>query len=138
MKEDLEMKYIVEVNAKYLVSIEAESLCNAEHKLLGYKGIWGAMAYDRAMMKTDTFAGAVQGCEMVSMNELITMINEAEDAKKIAEAKIAAAMEAAKKVEELQAAMEAAKKAALDADRAKADALYISERASDRLGKQRN
>lgn len=131
------MKYIVEVNAKYLVSIEAESLCNAEHKLLDYDGIWGALAFDRAMMKTDTFAGAVQGCEMVSMTELIEIINAAADARKVADEKIEDAKEAARKVEELLAALEIAKAAELSANKAKADALYHLERAEDRIGKQR-
>ena len=76
------MKYIVEVNAKWLVSIEAESVLNAEHKLLEYNGIWGSLAFDNKMMKTDTFLGAVQGCEMVSMNELIKMVNEMMEAKR--------------------------------------------------------
>lgn len=33
------MKYIVEVNAKYLVSVEADSVLKAEHKLLDYNGV---------------------------------------------------------------------------------------------------
>lgn len=70
------MKYIVEVNAKYLVSIEAKTQLEAEHAVLEYDGIWGALAFDRDAMKTDTFAGAVQGCEMVSMNELKAMSEE--------------------------------------------------------------
>ena len=132
------MKYIVEVNAKYLVSIEAESLCNAEHKLLDYNGVWGAMAYDRAMMKTDTFAGAVQGCEMVSMSELETMADNLMATKLEATRKTEAAIDAAKKVEELKAALEAAVRASLDANRAKADALYQYEQAEAKFGKQRN
>lgn len=131
------MKYIVEVNAKYLVSIEAESLSNAEHKLLDYNGIWGALAFDRAMMKTDTFAGAVQGCEMVSMDELVSLINKAMDAKLIAVQQIEAAKDAEAKVNELQAALEEAKKNALDLNRAKANALHIYEMAEEKLGKQR-
>lgn len=74
------MKYIVEVNAKYLVSIEAETQLSAEHKVLEYDGIWGALAFDNDAMKTDTFIGAVQGCEMVSMKELEAMSKEYADA----------------------------------------------------------
>lgn len=70
------MKFIVEVNAKYLVSIEAETQLRAEHAVLDMDGIWGALAFDRDMMKTDTFMGAVQGCEMVSMKELEAMSAE--------------------------------------------------------------
>lgn len=74
------MKYIVEVNAKYLVSVEADSVLKAEHKVLDYDGIWGALAFDRDAMKTDTFMGAVQGCEMVSMKELEDMSKAYADA----------------------------------------------------------
>lgn len=105
------MKYIVEVNAKYLVSIEAESVLNAEHKLLEYNGIWGANAFDRAAMKTDTFAEAVQFDQMVSMDELILMINETMDAKRRATEASIAHQEAAKKVEELRKALDEAKEA---------------------------
>ena len=132
------MKYIVEVNAKYLVNIEANSCLDAEHKLLDYNHIWGALAFDQQMTKTDTFLGAVQGCEMVSMNELITMVNEACDAGMVAVKAVEDAKDAAAKVAELEAALEAAKKAQLDANRAKADALHKYELAEDKLGKQRN
>ena len=131
------MKYIVEVNAKWLVSIEADSCLQAEHKVLEYNGIWAAMAYDKKMMKTDTFAGAVQFCEMVSMNELITMVNYAMDAKQVATKAVEAAKQANDKVAELEAMLKAAKGAALDANRAKADALHEYEKAEDKLGKQR-
>lgn len=98
------MKYIVEVNAKYLVSVEAESALSAEHAVLDLDGIWGALAFDREAMKTDTFAGAVQGCEMVSMKELETMSEEyrkvnAEKAKCIDEH--ATADEEVKRLEEM-------------------------------------
>lgn len=64
------MKYIVEVNAKYLVSIEAETALRAEHAILEYDGIWGALAFDSDAMKTETFRGVCLGCETISMNEL--------------------------------------------------------------------
>jgi len=64
------MKYIVEVNAKYLVSIEAETQLGAEHKVLEYDGIWGALAFDADEMKTETFRGACLSCETISLNEL--------------------------------------------------------------------
>lgn len=72
------MKYIVEVNAKWLVSIEAESLIQAEHKILELDGIWGALAFDKDMMKTETFMGAVQFCEMISMDELKDYVDQYE------------------------------------------------------------
>ena len=65
------MKYPVEVNAKWLVSVEAESALEAEHKILdNIKNAWGALAYDQAATRTDTFLGAIQGCEMISLDEL--------------------------------------------------------------------
>lgn len=75
------MKYIVEVNAKYLVSVEATSCLDAEHQLLDYTGVWGALAFDQKMTKTDTFLGAVQGCEMVSMKEFAQMADDLMGAK---------------------------------------------------------
>ena len=131
------MKYIVEVNAKYLVSIEAESALQAEHKVLDYNGIWGALAYDRTALKTDAFAGAVQGCEMISMAELIEMTNEMADAKNAADTAVKEYKEAVSKVGELEAMLKAAKDAALAANRTKADALAAYERTEQKLGKQR-
>jgi hypothetical protein len=132
------MKYIVEVNAKYLVSIEAESLCDAEHKLLDYNGIWGAMAYDRPMMKTDTFAGAVQGCEMVSMTELATMVNDLMDQKALAVQAELARQDAEQKVQALMEALEEARGALLTAEHAANDSRYHYDKAAEKLGKQRN
>lgn len=78
------MKYIVEVNAKWLVSIDATSCLNAEHMLLNYNGVWGALAFDQQSTKTDTFLGAVQGCEMISIKELEQMIVDLQNAKNVA------------------------------------------------------
>lgn len=75
------MKYIVEVNAKYLVSVEATSCLDAEHQLLDYNGVWGALAFDQKTTKTDTFLGAVQGCEMVSLKEFAQMVDDLMGAK---------------------------------------------------------
>lgn len=131
------MKYIVEVNAKWLVSVEADSLLKAEHNLLDYNGIWGAMAYDREMMKTDTFMGAVQSCGMVSMDELVTMINAACDAKLDAVKKVEAANDADKKVKELEKMLAEAKKAQQNAKKAQDEAAWILMKAEEKLGKER-
>ncbi len=131
------MKYIVEVNVKYLVSIEAKSCLDAEHKILDYNGVWGALAFDQQMTKTDTFLGAVQGCEMVSMNELISMVNDMMDKKLVAVKAIEEAKEAAAKVEELKAMLKAAEEAQLNANRAMAEAQYQYERAEEKIGKER-
>lgn len=58
------MKYIVEVNARYLVSIEAESPLAAEHAVLEYDGIWGACI----------------ACETVSLSELVAHSNDYREA----------------------------------------------------------
>ena len=74
------MKYIVEVNAKYLVSVEAQSAGGAEHVVLDYQGynsgIWGALAFDNKTVKTDTFVGAMMHCETISLNDLFDMVDK--------------------------------------------------------------
>ena len=113
------MKYMVEVNAKYLVNIEADTALQAEHKILSYNHIWGALAFDQKTMKTDTFAGVVLSCETVSMNELIAMVNETCDTKVLAVKATEESKDADAKVAELEKQLEEAKKAALNAKRAK-------------------
>ena len=132
------MKYIVEVNAKWLVSVEAESVLQAEHKLLDYNGVWGAMAYDRKMMKTDTFAGAVQFCEMVSMDELLKLINDVCDLKVDVVAAQIAREDAEAEVARLEAELKAAKENLLTAEHRANDAKYAYDKAEEKLGKQRN
>lgn len=98
------MKFLVEVNAKYLVSVEAETALRAEHIVLEYDGIWGAMAFDQDMMKTETFAGVVMSCETKSMNE-IEMLSDAYREANIRKAKAVDAQKAAddevKRIEEM-------------------------------------
>lgn len=131
------MKYIVEVNAKWLVSIEADSVLNAEHKLLEYNGIWGAMAFDRQMMKTDTFAGAVQFCEMVSMDELVKMINDACDKKVEAVSAEIERQDNVKAIEEMEKKLAEMKQKQADLDNKANDTRYWFERAEELLGKER-
>ena len=131
------MKYIVEVNAKWLVRVEAESALQAEHKVLDYNGIWGALAFDRDMMKTDTFAGAVQGCEMVSMTELITMVNDAMDKKALAVKAKVARDENTAAIEEMEKRLAELKATKLNLDRDYNEARYQYDKAEAKLGKQR-
>lgn len=131
------MKYIVEVNAKYLVSVEAETALQAEHKILEYNGIWGALAFDRQALKTDTFAGAVQGCEMISLTDLISLVNQAMDAK-LRAAKAEEVRQAAfEALEALQAQLEAAEKAYEKANRECGIQLDEYTTAVDTLGRER-
>lgn len=131
------MKYVVEVNAKWLVSIEAESALSAEHKLLEYNGIWGANAYDQKALKTDTFAGAVQFDEFVSMNELITLINDTADKKVLAIKASAAAKENQATIDEMEKRLEELKKQQLNLNRAASEAKYDFDKAEEKLGKAR-
>ena len=131
------MKYIVEVNAKWLVSVEAESALHAEHKVLDYNGVWGALAFDRDAMKTDTFAGAVQGCEMVSMTELITMVNDAMDKKALAVRAKEARDENAATIEEMEKRLAELKATQKDLARDYNEARYQYDKAEAKLGKQR-
>lgn len=100
------MKYIVEVNAKYLASVEATSCLNAEHQLLNYNGVWGALAFDQKELKFDTFLGAVQGCDMISIKELEQLIVDVQNAK---DAAIRAKEEQRRVQQKLEALREQAK-----------------------------
>ena len=129
-----QMKYIVEVNAKYLVSIEADSPLEAEHKVLEYEGIWGALAFDQKSIKTDTFAGAVQGCEMISMNELITMSDDLADKRNALVHTCNKYDEALKQIKELEAALKKANEQFYDVDMAHKDALSACAEAQQKIG----
>lgn len=132
------MKYIIEVNAKYLVSLEASSCLDAEHKLLSYNGVWGALAFDQKMTKTDTFLGAVQGCKMTSIAEIQRMADELTIAEKVRRMAAKALLEAEKEVEELEKALATAKQKrnSVEGDLDKAAKQY--EEAQEQFGKQRN
>lgn len=67
------MKYFVQVNGQFMISIEAESAIRAEHAFLDLDGIQYAMAYDDDMRKTDCFRGALLGCTTMSLDELVTL-----------------------------------------------------------------
>lgn len=131
------MKFMVEVNAKWLVNVEADTPLAAEHKVLEYNGIWGALAFDQKSMKTDTFAGAVLWCETVSMNELITMVNEMADAKVVAVAAQIEREDNAKAIAEMEKRLEELRLAQRDLDRKANEARYEFDKAENKLGKQR-
>lgn len=89
------------------------------------------------MIKTDTFLGAVQGCEMVSMDELITMVNAMCDAKVLAVKAKAEQEENASVIAEMEKRLEELKKRQRDLDRNASEARYQFDRAEEKLGKQR-
>ena len=67
------MKYLVQVNRRYLVSIEADSALAAEHALLDLDGVAYANAFDSDLLNTDTFRGVLLDCDTVSLDEISTM-----------------------------------------------------------------
>lgn len=70
------MKYLVYVNSRYMVSVEAESNLGAEHKVLdNIPGATTALSFDNETMKTDTFIGCMMGSETISYNELLNKQN---------------------------------------------------------------
>lgn len=78
------MKYLVVVNQKYIVSIEANSACSAEHKILdNMDGIEGAQAFDNKAIKTETFQWYMQNCETVSYNEMLQISQKYTEACKV-------------------------------------------------------
>lgn len=68
------MIMMVMVNGKYMVQVEAETLLQAEHKLLDLEpyrhGINAAQAFGKAEMKTGFFYDCLQTCEVISDAEL--------------------------------------------------------------------
>lgn len=77
--------YMVEVNNKFLVRYETESrsLLSVEHYFLdNLKGVWGAMAYDTKMMKTDTFVGAMLHDELTTVEQLFERFHEMDESEK--------------------------------------------------------
>ena len=102
------MKYIVVVNQKYIVSVEAESELSAEHKILDdiYYGITGAQAFDQKSIKTDCFWGLVLGCETISFDELKKISDQYKEAQEHLEKREQELKEAQNKMKELLAEME--------------------------------
>lgn len=66
--------FMVMVNRKFMVKVQAESACAAEHKILDgiYVGIQTALAFDREDMKGDYFQNCLMDCETISYAELDT------------------------------------------------------------------
>ena len=131
------MKYIVDVNAKWMVNVEAESALNAEHKMLDLEGVWGANAYDRDGMMTDCFRDTVQFREFLSMEELANMTMAVAMPKAEIETlkKQYAAEEA--RVQEQEKALRDAKRGLADLRTTMALKMDSYDKAVEKLGKQR-
>ena len=77
------MKYMVAVSNKWMVLVDAESACAAEHIILdtfadeinNYGVITGAQAFGPKEMKTAFFFEMLATCETISMTELASKIN---------------------------------------------------------------
>lgn len=79
------MKFMVMVNGKYMVSVEAETACAAEHVILDkwadeinkYQVISGAQAFGSDQVHTKWFWNDYMSfCETISLKELGMMIEE--------------------------------------------------------------
>lgn len=66
------MKFMVVVNQKYLVTVEAQTEGSAEHVILDdvYYGIETCQAFSINSLQTDTFTAFAKDCETVSLAEL--------------------------------------------------------------------
>lgn len=66
------MMYMVVVNRKYLVMVDASSAGGAEHRILDgvYFGIETAQAFTMAEMATDTFQYMAANCKTISLEEM--------------------------------------------------------------------
>lgn len=66
-------KYIVIVNEKYLVSVEAGSHGGAEHRCLDLAyGIYTAQAFSRDDLRTEFFRLNAFECETISFSDLVS------------------------------------------------------------------
>lgn len=103
------MKYLVVVNQKYIVAVEAESELGAEHKILDdiYYGITGAQAFDQKSIRTDCFYWLMQDCKTVSYEELEKMSKSYKEAQETLEQREQELKEAQKRMKELQEQMTA-------------------------------
>lgn len=82
------MKYYVQVNRHFMVTVEAGSALSAEHIFLDLDGVQYSNAFDNEAWKTDTFRGAMLDCDTISREELEKISEQyAETMKKADEAK---------------------------------------------------
>ena len=76
-------KYLVTVNNKYLISVEANTHGGAEHRILDLCPYEGAIsccqAFSKKDLRTDTFAAMAKDCETISFKEFISIVNRYEE-----------------------------------------------------------
>ena len=119
-------KFMVMVNSKYMVTVEANSCYGAEHIILDnlYHGMRTALAFDEETMKTEHFVSCLMNCQTISFEELKSLSEECEEEA----VKIGAA---AANVIKAEAMLDAAKKALEEAEKALQDANEAHNRAVD-------
>lgn len=72
------MKFMVIVNQKYLVTVEANTHGGAEHKILDnvYYGIQTCQAFSMSELSTDIFKSLAEDCETIGYSELFDKAKE--------------------------------------------------------------
>lgn len=134
------MKFMVMVNNKFMVSVEAESNLAAEHRILDdiYDGMQSALSFDMDTMKTDHFRGCLMGCETISFSELKKMSEAYRDQwHTFAECK-GESDTAEAKVRMLEKQLAEAKEVALHAKQRCREAEHLAYKNMDLLGMHRD
>lgn len=121
------MKYFVQVNIKYLVSLEADSALRAEHACLDLDGVWASHAFDPDSWKTETFRGALLDSSCISLEELADMSGGYRDAWRDVAVRKDAVSSANEEIRRLAELMDRAKAARDEAVKAHDIALKTAE-----------
>lgn len=84
---DLLQPFMVMVNRKFMVKVEALSAYGAEHKILDdiYTGIQTAMAFSKEDMKGEYFINCMLDCQTISYEQLQSYAKNLETVKYMAE-----------------------------------------------------
>lgn len=102
--------FMVVVNRKYIVKVEAETNGGAEHKILdNYNGTMYAQAFNHKELMTETFVHFFETCQTISLNELETIANNYDAAWKAVGEAMDALREQECAVKELERQLEIAK-----------------------------
>lgn len=131
------MKFFVQVNIKYLVSLEAESALYAEHMCLDLDGVWGACAFDDEGRKTETFRGVLLEAMTISFTELVDISGRYTEAAKAAASAKAAVATAAEAQDQAMYVYDEAKRRFRDSEKAYYERLRAMENAQAVLGANR-
>ena len=131
------MKYVVDVNAKWLVNIEATSCANAENQIFDLDGVWGATAYEMKSVATQDFAVMVQFREFISMDELRRLSDKYKDAWFVASNALDAQARLGREVERLQELLNKAQIAEQEAQKHTDEALAAARETGKEMGHTR-